>query len=57
MFEAKDILPLLRGGFMSVNGIEYSNVQTYDGLSAFNLTVTGKSSNKKVNLSKYTPLT
>ena len=55
--DVKDILPVLRGGFMSVNGIEYSNVQTYDGLSAFNLTVTGKSSNKKVNLSKYTPLT
>jgi hypothetical protein len=24
--DVKDILPILRGGFMSVNGIEYSNI-------------------------------
>lgn len=56
--EVKDILPLIRGGFVNKDGIEYSNIQSMDNLSAFNLTIaTEKSSNDKINLSKYTALT
>jgi len=50
-------MPLIRGGFTGISGAEYSAEQTKYGLSAFNLTITGESSNRKVNLSKYTALT
>ena len=34
-----DILPLIRGGFMSPDGVEYSDVQQMDTLSAFNISL------------------
>lgn len=56
--EVHDIMPLIRGGFISANGIEYSAVQTQSGYSAFNLYINDvKSNSKAINLSKYTALT
>jgi hypothetical protein len=54
----KDVLPLFRGGFTSPNGVEYSSVQSYESVSAFNFYAeTTKSSNSKISLTKYTALT
>lgn len=53
----RDMMPLIRGGFTSPEGVEYSNIQTKDGLSAYNLIITGRTSNRKVNLNNYTALT
>ena len=35
----RDILPLFRGGFTSPDGIQYSDVQSYETTSAFNMNV------------------
>lgn len=48
--EVRDILPLFRGGFTSPSGIEYSNVQSNDYLSAFNLNLTSYTHNTKLSL-------
>lgn len=54
----KDVLPLFRGGFTSPDGVEYSSVQSYESVSAFNFYAeTTKSSNSKISLTKYTALT
>lgn len=37
--KVRDILPLFRGGFTSPEGVEYSDTQSMDYLSAFNLNV------------------
>ena len=56
--QIRDCQPLIRGGFTSINGTDYSAVQQKDMLSAFNLHIyKEKSSNRKINLSKYTALT
>lgn len=41
----RDLYPLFRGGFTSEDGIEYSDVQQKDVLSAVNVSVSGYSSN------------
>lgn len=41
----RDLFPLFRGGFTNENGIEYSDIQQRDVISAVNVTVTGYSSN------------
>lgn len=43
--EIKDILPLFRGDFISMNGVEYGD-DIYDGLSPINITLRGLSYNK-----------
>lgn len=54
----KDVLPLIRGGFTSPDGVEYSADQSYESVSAFNFYAeTTKSSNNKISLTKYTALT
>ena len=54
----KDILPLIRGGFIDKNGTSYSKEQQMNGLSAFNITFEQKkSTNLQKTLTKYTPLT
>jgi len=55
--EIRDIIPLIRGGFTDINGVEYSNIQSMDGISAFNLNIIGKSTNSNKTLTKYTALT
>ncbi|WQJ53731.1 MAG: baseplate wedge subunit [Wendovervirus sonii] len=55
--EIRDIIPLIRGGFTDINGVEYSNIQTMEGCSAFNLNIVGKSTNSRKTLTKYTSLT
>jgi len=52
-----DMLPLIRGGFTSYNGIEYSATQSFDAISAYNLSIIGKSTSSKLDLSQYTALT
>lgn len=54
----RDIMPLVRGGFVSVDGISYSSEQSASELSAFNLTFAKeKSSNKSLSLTEFTALT
>ena len=54
----KDILPLVRGGFIDKNGTSYSYEQQMNSLSAFNITFEQKkSTNLQKTLTKYTPLT
>lgn len=56
--EVHDMLPLVRGGFISPDGVEYSASQTFDGISAFNISFkTKRSSNKTYNLNNYIALT
>lgn len=43
--EIKDIVPLFRGNFLSMNGVEYGD-DIYDGLSPINITLRGVSYNK-----------
>ena len=50
----RDILPLFRGGFMSPDGVEYSDVQSYDSNSAFNMNVV--SYTKRSRLATDTPI-
>ena len=40
----RDLYPLFRGGFTNEDGVEYSDVQSPDYLSAVNVTLAGKSS-------------
>ena len=54
----KDILPLVRGGFVDKNGTQYSAEQKMNEVSAFNITFEQKkSTNLQKTLTKYTPLT
>ena len=53
----RDILPLIRGGFISPEGVEYSSQQSNNFNSAFNLVITGYSVNRRRTLENYTPLT
>ena len=54
----KDILPLIRGGFVDKNGTQYSAEQKMNEVSAFNITFEQKkSTNLQRTLTKYTPLT
>ena len=55
--DVRDILPILRGGFTSPEGVVYSNVQSYESLSGFNLTLVEYTSNNKLTIENYTPLT
>ena len=56
--KVKDILPLVRGGFLDKNGISYSAEQKIDEPSAFNITFEAKkSTNSQGTLTKYTPIT
>ena len=43
--EIKDILPLFRGDFISVNGVEYGD-DIYDGICPINITLRGLSYNR-----------
>lgn len=45
----RDILPLFRGGFTSPDGIEYSDVQSIDGKSAFNLNLISYTKNTRLS--------
>ena len=53
----RDILPLIRGGFTSPEGVEYSAQQSKDYNSAYNLIITGYSTNRRRTLENYTALT
>ena len=53
----RDILAIFRGGFTSPEGIEYSNVQTNDFYSGFNLTLVAYSHNRKLSLENYQTIT
>lgn len=55
--QVNDILPLIRGGFISSDGIEYSNVQSYESLSAFNISLIEYTQKTTLNLEKYAALT
>ena len=48
--KVRDILPLFRGGFTSPKGIEYSEVQSAEYNSAFNMNVTAYTHNTKLSL-------
>lgn len=52
-----DILPLIRGGFMSPDGVEYSDVQQMDTLSAFNISLIEYTQKTTLNLENYSALT
>ena len=52
--EVRDVLPLFRGGFTSASGAEYSDVQSNDWLSAFNMNVT--SYTRRSRLATDTPI-
>ena len=54
--DVNDILPLIRGGFTSPEGTVYSDQQSYDSLSAFNMTLIGYTRNTKLNLQNYRSL-
>ena len=45
----RDILPLFRGGFTSPEGVEYSDTQSLDYLSAFNLNVISYTKNTRLS--------
>lgn len=45
----RDILPLFRGGFTSPDGTEYSDVQSYDVRSAFNMTLVSYTKNTRLS--------
>lgn len=53
----RDILPLIRGGFVSPDGVEYSEYQSFTENSAYNLIITGYSKNRKQTLEKKIVLT
>lgn len=48
--QVRDILPLFRGGFVSPSGIDYSETQSMDYNSAFNLTVSSYTQNTKLSM-------
>jgi hypothetical protein len=45
----RDILPLFRGGFTSPEGVEYSDTQSLNYLSAFNLNVISYTKNTRLS--------
>lgn len=45
----RDILPLFRGGFTSPDSTEYSDVQSYDVRSAFNMTLVSYTKNTRLS--------
>lgn len=47
--KVRDILPLFRGGFTSPEGVEYSDTQSMDYLSAFNLNVMSYTRNTRLS--------
>jgi len=47
--KVRDILPLFRGGFTSPDGIEYSDSQSFENRSAFNMTLTAYTRNKRLS--------
>lgn len=55
--DVRDILPLIRGGFTSADGTAYSDVQSYDSLSAFNISLIGYTQNNKLTLENYKTIT
>lgn len=48
--QVRDILPLFRGGFVSPSGTEYSENQSVEHLSAFNLSVSSYTQNTKLSM-------
>lgn len=48
--QVRDILPLFRGGFVSPSGIEYSDTQSIDYMSGFNLMISSYTQNSKMSL-------
>ena len=55
--DVRDILPILRGGFTSVEGIVYSDVQSMDSLSGFNLTIIEYTHKNNLTLENFKPIT
>lgn len=55
--DVRDILPLLRGGFTSPDGVVYSNDQNFESLSGFNLTIIEYTQNNNLTLENYKPIT
>ena len=54
----RDILPLVRGGFIDENGTEYKSGIKTNAVCAYNLVIdTKRSTNQQITLTKYTPLT
>jgi len=53
----RDIIPIIRGGFTDENSVEYSSVQSAENISAYNLTIIGKTTNNSKTLTKYNALT
>lgn len=53
----RDILPLLRGGFTSKDGVEYSDEQSNNFYSAFNLSLVSVTQNRNLSLENYAALT
>ena len=53
----QDILPMIRGGFTSPDGIVYSDKQSLESVSAFNLTLIEYTHNNKLSLENYKQLT
>ena len=47
--KVRDILPLFRGGFISQDGIEYSDVQSLESKSAFNLNLVSYTKNTRLS--------
>ena len=45
----RDILPLFRGGFTSPDGVEYSDSQSFENRSAFNMTLTAYTRNNRLS--------
>ena len=48
--KVRDVLPLIRGGFTSPDGVEYSEIQSSEYNSAFNMNVTSYTQNTKLSL-------
>ena len=48
--KVRDMLPLIRGGFTSPHGVEYSDVQSIDYNSAFNINITAFTHNTKLTM-------
>lgn len=56
-YTVRDIYPIFRGNFTSVNGVTYVDDQELDNLSGFNLKVTGYSSSSKLSIENAVALT
>lgn len=55
--KVNDILPLVRGGFISKDGVEYSADQSMEHLSAFNLSLIEYTKKTTLNLENYQSIT